>query len=164
MRKNQPIELDELDRKILARYQGDTRVTAERIGEEVGLSTAAVHRRLKRLRDDGVIEAEVAVLDRDALGAPLTCVVTVDVDREGRSDIDRFAARMRACPMVQQCYYVTGHTDFIMIVTAADIAAYEAFTRDHLQSDDNVRGFTTYVVLQRVKTGLAIPVGERANG
>jgi Lrp/AsnC family leucine-responsive transcriptional regulator len=159
MRKKHPIDLDELDRKILDRYQADTRLTAESIGAAVGLSTAAVHRRLKRLRDEGVIEAEVAVLNPDAVGSRMTCIVTVDVDREGRSDIERFGARMRACPLVQQCFYVTGHTDFIMVVNVADIVEYEAFTRDHLQSDTNVRGFTTYVVLERVKTGLAVPVG-----
>jgi DNA-binding Lrp family transcriptional regulator len=151
-------ELDELDRKILARYQVDARQSAESIGAEVGLSTAAVHRRLKRLRDEGVIAAEVAVLDPGALGLPLTCVVTVDVDRESLAELDRFAARMRACPSVQQCYYVTGDTDFVLLVSAADMASYEQFTREHILSDPNVRGFTTYVVLRRMKTGLALPI------
>lgn len=159
MKKTPPLELDALDRKILVRYQGDTRLTAERIGAEVGLSTAAVHRRLKRLRDDGVIEAEIAVLDPDALDLPVTCVVAVDVDREGLGELERFGSRMRACPLVQQCFYVTGQSDFILVVVVADMAAYEAFTRDHLLSDANVRSFTTHVVLQRVKTGLALPIG-----
>jgi Lrp/AsnC family transcriptional regulator, leucine-responsive regulatory protein len=161
MKKNPRLELDALDRKILARYQADARLAAEAIGAEVGLSTAAVHRRLKRLRDGGVIEAEVAVLDPGALGYPLTCLVTVDVDRESIADIDAFSARMRACPPVQQCYYVTGASDFVLVVLAEDMASYEAFTRAHLASDPNVRSFTTHVVLQRVKTGLAVPVSDQ---
>lgn len=157
-RAAQKAELDQLDRKILTLYQADTRQSAESIGAEVGLSTAAVHRRLKRLRDEGVITAEVAVLDPEALGLPLTCVVTVDLDRETLADIEGFAARMRACPSVQQCYYVTGQHDFVLVVAAPDMAAYEEFSQEHLLSDPNVRGFTTCVVLRRMKTGLALPI------
>ena len=143
--------LDALDRRILDRYRRDTRRTAESIGKEVGLSTAAVHRRLQRLRASGVIEAEVARVNPLALGLALTCIVAVDIDREGRADIERFAARMQRCGNVQQCSYVTGEADFILVVAVADMAAYEAFTREHLMSDPNVRSFTTHVVMKRVK-------------
>ena len=156
--KRPPVELDAFDRRILARYQSDTRISAEQIGADIGLSTAAVHRRLKRLRDEGVIAREIAVLDPDALGLPVTCIVTVDVDREGLAEIDAFVARMRACDVVQQCFYVTGQSDFVLVVHARDMASYEAFTREHLLSDANVKSFTTHVVLSRVKTGLALPI------
>ena len=158
MTKISRLDLDDLDRRILALYQADTRLSAEAIGAEVGLSTAAVHRRLKRMRDGGVIEAEVAVLSPEALGLPLACVVAIDLDSEARGELDRFAARMRALPQVQQCFYVTGEFDFIVVVVAADMAAYETFTREHLLSDPNVRRFTTHVVMKRVKTGLAVPI------
>jgi Lrp/AsnC family leucine-responsive transcriptional regulator len=158
MKKKSFPPLDGLDRKILARYQRDARTSAESIGAEVGLSTAAVHRRLKRLREGGVIEAEVAILAPAALGLPVTCVVTIDIDREGLAELDAFSARMRACPLVQQCFYVTGSADFVAIVVAADMAGYEAFTRAYLLSDRNVKSFTTHVVLDRVKVGLAVPV------
>lgn len=152
MKNDDPVELDALDRKILDRYRRDTRRTAESIGKEVGLSTAAVHRRLKRMRTGGVIEAEVARVSPMALGLPLACIVAVDIDREGRADIERFAARMQRCASVQQCSYVTGEAaDFILVVAVADMAAYEAFTREHLLSDPNVRSFTTHVVMKRVK-------------
>jgi Lrp/AsnC family leucine-responsive transcriptional regulator len=158
MKKRPPLELDALDRKILARYQLDTRLSAERLGAEVGLSTAAVHRRLKRLRETGVIEAEVAILDPAALGLPVTCIIAIDIDRERVSDLERFQSRMLACPQVQQCFYVTGQSDFIVIAVAPDLAAYETFTRDHILSDPNVRSFTTHVVLQRVKTSTVVPI------
>jgi Lrp/AsnC family leucine-responsive transcriptional regulator len=158
MKKKSFPALDELDRKILARYQRDARLSAESIGAGVGLSTAAVHRRLKRLREGGVIEAEVAIVAPAAVGLPVTCVVAIDIDREGVAELDAFAARMRDCELVQQCFYVTGTYDFIVVVVAADMAAYEAFTRAYLLSDRNVRSFTTHVVLDRVKIGLAVPV------
>ena len=148
---------DRFDRRILALYQSDTRRSAEEIGAEIGLSTAAVHRRLKRMRDERIITAEVALLDQAALGWPVTCVVNVDVDREGIAEIDRFTARMTACEEVQQCFYVTGSSDFVLVVIARDLAAYEAFTREHLLSDPNVKSFTTHVVLSRVKHGASVP-------
>ncbi|MEJ7603156.1 MAG: Lrp/AsnC family transcriptional regulator [Kofleriaceae bacterium] len=159
MKKPPQLELDELDRKILARYQSDTRCTAESLGARVGLSTAAVHRRLKRMREARVIEAEIAVIAPEAVGLPVSCVVEIDIEREGQADLDRFSARMLACSQVQQCFYVTGPFDFIVVVTVPDMTAYEAFTREHLLSDPNVRSFTTHVVLKRVKTGLALPLG-----
>lgn len=73
------------------------------------------------------------------------------LDRETRGGIERFAARMQRLTSVQQCSYVTGEADFIIVVAAADMAAYEAFTREHLLSDPNVRSFTTHVVMKRVK-------------
>lgn len=159
MKQIRAAELDALDRSILERYQSDTRRSAEQLGEDVGLSTAAVHRRLKRLRDDGVIRAEVAVLDPVAVGLAQTCIVAVGLEREGLVELERFQARMRALAVVQQCYYVTGEADFVLVVAVADMAAYETFTRAHLLSDPNVRRFTTHVVMERVKAGLALPVG-----
>jgi len=151
-------ELDTLDRKILRRYQRDTRVAAQRIAAAVGLSTAAVQRRLRRMRDIGVIEAETARLDPLALGFAVTCVVGVELIRETASGIERFKQRMARYPQVQQCYYVTGSMDFMLVVLAADMRAYELFTHKALLDDGNVRSFVTYVVLDRTKTGSEVPV------
>lgn len=154
--------LDDLDRKILARYQHATQTAAHAIGRAVGLSTAAVQRRLKRLRAAGVIRREVAELAPRALGLPITCVVGVDLEREGAADLDRFKRKMLGLPEVQQCYYVTGQTDFILVVLARSMEDYRAFTRRILLDDANVKSFVTMVVMDRVKTGVAVPVAEHA--
>jgi Lrp/AsnC family leucine-responsive transcriptional regulator len=154
-------QLDDFDLAILARYQLDTRRPAEAIGAEVGLSAAAVQRRLKRLREQGAIEAEVAKVSAKATGFPVTCLVSVDIDREGAAEIARFKSRMLACPQVQQCYYVTGPTDFMLVVLARDLGDYEAFTREYLLPDKNVRSFTTHVVLETAKAGLEVPLRNR---
>lgn len=149
---------DAFDLRILALYQDDVRVTAETIGERVGLSAAAVQRRLKRMREAGVIEAEIAQVSPASVGYPLSCIVSVDIDRETAADLDRFKARMLACAEVQQCYYVTGVADFILVVLVADMLAFEAFTRAQLLADANVRSFTTHVVMEPVKVGLQVPL------
>jgi DNA-binding Lrp family transcriptional regulator len=150
--------VDRLDRKILRRYQANTRVAAETIATEVGLSTAAVQRRLRRMRQSGVIRQETAVLDPRAVGLAVTCVVAVELLRETGSGIQRFKAKIARYPEVQQCYYVTGTYDFMLVVLAADMQAYEAFTRKALLDDTNVRSFTTHVVLDPVKVGASVAI------
>jgi len=157
MRNRYPV-LDELDRKILDRYQRDTRLPAQQIGKSIGLSVAAVQRRLKRMRETGVISAEVACVAPSAVGQPLTCIVTVDLEREKAVDLERFRRRILAHDRVQQCYYVTGQADFLLVVFARDMADYEDFTRHVFLNDGNVKSFTTHVVLERVRVGMMTPI------
>lgn len=151
-------DLDELDIAILACLQADARTIAETIGAKVGLSAAAVQRRIKRLRETGVIEREVAVLSPAALGLGMTFVVTVEMERENLAVLDAFRRQVLADDAVQQCYYVTGSADFVLIVTCSDMAAFEAFTRRMFFDNPNVRHFTTSVAMDRVKVGLALPL------
>jgi DNA-binding Lrp family transcriptional regulator len=150
--------LDEFDRRILALYQHDTRIVAEHIAERVGLSAASVQRRLKRLREVGVIVRETATLHRNAVGFPVTCIVGVDVEYERAEHLDSFKKLMLKHPNVQQCYYVTGAIDFILVVATRDLAEYEAFTREAFMNNRNVVSFTTYVVMDEVKSGSALPL------
>jgi Lrp/AsnC family transcriptional regulator, leucine-responsive regulatory protein len=153
-------DLDDLDRKILARYQHDTRIPAQTIGDAVGLSAAAVQRRLKRMRETGVIVAETAQLAPAALDYPTTCIVGVRLEREGRAENARFKQAMAGYERVQQCYSVTGDVDYMLVVLARDIQDFEAFAQEALYADANVKSFTTYVCLDRVKTGSAVPIGR----
>ncbi|HKS47355.1 MAG TPA: Lrp/AsnC family transcriptional regulator [Amycolatopsis sp.] len=151
-------DLDDLDRAILRKLQEDSRTIAETIGAEVGLSAAAVQRRIKRLRASGVISREVAVLDPEAVGIGMTFVVTVEMERERLEVLDAFRKQARAEPAVQQCYYVTGSTDFVLVVNCRDMTEFEAFTRRMFFDNGEVRHFTTGVVMDRVKVGLTVPL------
>lgn len=158
MSANELTPVDRLDRKILRRYQSNTHVAAGTIAAEVGLSTAAVQRRLRRMRKNGVIRQEAAVIDPRAVGLAVTCLVAVELLRESGSGIQRFKTKIAKCPEVQQCYYVTGTYDFLLVVLAKDMQAYESFTRKALLDDANVRSFTTHVVLDAVKVGSAVVI------
>lgn len=151
--------LDRLDLRILSLYQRDTTLSGEQIGAQVGLSAAAVQRRLKRLRDEGVIQAETAQLDCRALGLNLTALVHVDLVDESARAARAFVERVLARPEVQQCYGVTGEADYVLVIVAADLPAYEAFCQACLLHDPNVRSFKTQVVLDALRRGgpLALP-------
>jgi Lrp/AsnC family leucine-responsive transcriptional regulator len=150
--------LDAIDRKILSLYQHNTRCIAASIGAEVGLSAAAVQRRLKQLRSTGAIAAEIAVLDNVALGRPITCIVSIELASTA-AQIDKFTRRMRDLAEVQQCYHVTGSSDIILVVTAESMEGYRAFVRSQLEIP-HVARYETHVVLDRVKVGLSLPTGK----
>lgn len=151
-------KMDRIDRKILALYQHDTRRIAQSIGSEVGLSAAAVQRRLKRLRADGAIRAEVALLDNVAAGAPITCIVALSMAGTPGAALDKMKRQLRGNPNVQQCYHVTGSMDFILVVTAASMEDYGSFAREWFESSAIVARYETFVTLDRVKVGLSLPV------
>jgi Lrp/AsnC family transcriptional regulator, leucine-responsive regulatory protein len=156
-----PMALDSFDRHILRLYQSATLNPAQLIGEQVGLSAAAVQRRLKRLRETGVIQAEIAQIDPAAIGLPVTVITHVNIALETRGHIDAFKAQMRKLAQVQQCWYTTGDADFVLVVRVASMEAYEAFTREaFLHDGSNVAKFTSYVVLNEIKSGLSLAIPE----
>ncbi len=149
-------DLDDKDLQILKLVQSNARMTAESLGLEVGLSTAAAQKRLKRLRETGAIEKEIAVLSPAKLGRNMTVIVQVMLERENRMHLDTFKRRMRGAPAVQQCYYTTGEADFVLVVAVADIQEYEAFTQEYFFDESNVSKFTSSIVMDRVKVSLDI--------
>lgn len=151
-------ELDEFDREILRRLQRDARATGEAIGAAVFLSAAAVQRRIKRLRQSGVIAAEVVMIDPAAVGLSMTFIVSVELERERADMLQAFRKAARGDPNVQQCYYVTGSADFILVVLTKDMADFETFTRRLLFDNANIRRFTTSVVMSRDKIGHTVAV------
>lgn len=148
--------MDDKDLEILKLMQGNARLTADALSSEVGLSPPAVQKRVKRLRDSGVIQSEIAVLSPAKLGREMTAIVEVVLERESRMHLDAFKQRMRAAPEVQQCYYATGAADFILIVVTRDVKEYEAFTQEYFFDESNVSRFNTSVVMDRVKVSLDI--------
>jgi len=126
------------------------------MADATGLSAATVQRRVKRLREAGVIEREAAVLDPASLGWAMTFLVLVEMERERIDVLDAFRRRMCSEPQVQQCYYITGDADFALICLARDMADYEQLTRRLFFDDMNVRRFRTSVVMERTKVGLDV--------
>lgn len=148
--------MDDFDRRILALVQRDNRLSHARIGHAVGLSESAVRRRLKALRDDGVIIGDVALVDPGRAG--VTLIVAVAMHDESTESYRQFKERMRASPVVAQCYAVSGPVDFMLVVHLPDLADYEQWIDDHILADAAVRRCDTYVVYSRVKYSTVVAV------
>ena len=154
------ISLDAYDLKLLAELQRDARTPQSELGLRVNLSTAAVNRRLKRLSDEGVIERYSAVIAPEALGYELSIIVEVEVESERIDQLDALKRSFQACPQVQQCYYVTGEWDFILILVVQDMAQYTALSRQLFFQSNNVKRFRTLVTMDPVKVSLDVPVAQ----
>ena len=152
--------MDSFDVKILNIVQSDNRLPIEKIANRIGLSPSAVQRRLKRLREDGIIEADVAVISPEAIGRTLTAIVGVIIDKERPLSValTEFKNLMLSAPEVMQCYDVTGEADFIVIITAKDMQEYEAISRRLFMENPNVRRYKTSLVVRRIKSGTIIPL------
>jgi Lrp/AsnC family leucine-responsive transcriptional regulator len=150
--------MDSIDVKLLTALQIDARQTSDVLGRLVGLSPTACQRRLKRLRESGVIESEVAVVSPKAVGRPVLAIVSVSLERDRADIFDRFKKAVKAAPEVMQAFVVLGETDFVLMVSARDLDDYEAFTRRFFYENPNIKGFKTTVVVNRLKTGQMLPV------
>jgi Lrp/AsnC family leucine-responsive transcriptional regulator len=156
------MELDEFDRQLLNLIQADAGQTAERLAEQVPLSSSAIQRRLRRLREEGVVVRYTAVLDAAKVGRPTFFVVSVQVERERPELLGQFRTWLAAQEQVQQAFYVTGETDFVLVITAPDTETYDQLTSRMVSENPNVKRFTTNVALSIVKTGLTIPIPMRS--
>lgn len=148
---------DELDRRILDVLQVNARLSAEELGQAVAASASTANRRLQRLRSIGVIEAEVAVVSPQAIGRPLTVVMTLSLEREDAAFLQQLRSWLSSEPAVQMAWYVTGEADFMLTYAAQSVEDYEAFAKRLMQANTGVRTFGTSVVLSTVKRTLALP-------
>lgn len=150
--------LDEYDKKILNQLQKNNRITAEELGQMINLSTSAVQRRLKKLREEKVIEADISIISPHAVGISITCIVDVTLHLGNSKVVDAFRLLIADCPEVTQCYYVTGVYDFVIIVNTKDMKHYEEFSKKYLMDNPDVKQFYTHVVMDKVKVGLGLNI------
>ncbi|NOD30439.1 AsnC family transcriptional regulator [Ruegeria atlantica] len=149
-------QLDDFDRAILRILQQDNRTTQHKIGEAVNLSAPSVQRRIRRMEAEGVIRANVAVVDPAAVGLQLTIFVELELVSETPDEIDAVKKSLLNAPEVQQCFYVTGEVDFMVVVVVESMAVYEDFTRRMFFENGNIRKFRTFVSMDTIKSGSAL--------
>lgn len=156
--------LDIFDLRILQLLQNDARLPMERISERVGLSVPACYRRIRHLRDQGVIERDMAVVSPRAMGWPITMIVLVTLERDRGWIMDGLVARLRVAPEVTDVWAVTGEYDLVLYMVARDMEDYDSFTRRVLHAEEHVRSFKTLVVMQYPKKRGALPIAGVPGG
>jgi DNA-binding Lrp family transcriptional regulator len=142
-------ELDSFDHALLREVQIDNQTPARILAERVGLSTSAVLRRLRRLRAERVITADVSIVSPETLGVPVTIHVLVSINQGSRTYSD-FSRKIQSRPEVRQASYVTGGADFVLHLQVASMAAYAAFTKEVFHDDPTVAEFRTFVAMREV--------------
>ena len=154
------MELDRFDRQLLRLVQEDIGLSAEQLAGQVPLSPSSIQRRLRRLRETGVIERQVAIVDPNTMGRPTFFIVSLKVERERPDLLAQLRRWLAEQEHIQQAFYVTGESDFVLVVAAPDTEAYDALMGRLVSENPNVSRFTTNVALSVVKRGLSIPIPE----
>lgn len=152
--------MDALDRRILRTVQLDCSLSADQIGERCGTTGSTALRRLNRLRRDGIISAEVAIVDAHRVGRGLMLFVTVRLEREDGPGVKQFIDRITAHPDVLQFYFVTGTTDYVIMLNVRSMEDYARFLHDCLVPDPLVVMSDTNVVIRPLKVSLTVPIDE----
>ncbi len=151
-------EIDELDKRILRVLQEDASLTNQELAARVHASAPTCLRRVKRLREAGVIERSVALVDAAALGPSLTAIVEISLDVQSAEHLTRFEALAAQEPAVQQCYRVSPGPDFVLVVQVADMAAYHALVHRAFTAQANVRNVRAFFSVLRSKFDTAVTV------
>ena len=158
MQKIRNVTLDEHDRKLLTLLQTDATATAEVLGSKIGLSASSIQRRIKRLRETGVIAREVAILNADAVGKRMTFIVGVKVDYGKKAEVNTLLKKLLADHRTQQMYYVTGEVDYILTVVVHDMQDYDLWSKSLLLASPAMLRFQSNVVIEGLRVGLEIAV------
>jgi Lrp/AsnC family transcriptional regulator, leucine-responsive regulatory protein len=157
-----PLTLDATDLLLLSQLQTDASLSNQALAELAHVSPPTCLRRVKRLKDVGLIEREIAVLSTDMLassiGHGLTAVVEITLDRQDQSALEAFEKRVASEDAVQQCYRVSPGPDFCLVVHAADMPDYLALTQRLFTADANVRNVKSYFSIKRSKFGASVPL------
>ena len=150
--------MDDADRRILVLMQQDCSLSTAELAERVGLSQSPCWRRVQRLRAEGVIRAEVALLDRGKLGLKTQIFAQVKLSAQGRQHLDEFADAIRRFPEVLECWVLMGPLDFLLRVVAPDVESYERFFFEKLSRVPGIQEITSTVALSEIKATTALPI------
>jgi DNA-binding Lrp family transcriptional regulator len=141
-------ELDAVDHAILEILAADARITNQAIAERVGVAPSTALARLRALRESGVIQGFHAEVDLAALGRPLQALVAVRLAVHAREQIDAFTNAVRQLPGVLMVFHLTGVTDYLVWIAAADAQDLREFVVDHLATHPAVAHAETSLIYE----------------
>jgi DNA-binding Lrp family transcriptional regulator len=156
------IALDTVDLQLLNQLQQDASLNNQALAELLNISPPTCLRRVKRLREAGLIERQMAVLSVDRLAAVaghgLCALVEITLDRQDQAALDAFEQRVLVDEAVQQCYRVSPGPDFCLVVQVAHMPDYLVLAQRLFTADANVRNVKSFFSLKRSKFGARVPL------
>jgi Lrp/AsnC family transcriptional regulator, leucine-responsive regulatory protein len=150
--------MDRIDRKLLNLLQADASRTNAELADLVGLSPSSCLRRVRRLKESGVIDRVVALLAPAKTGRNLKAVVTVELALHGESYMRQFLSSAANEPSVVQAYAVSGETDALLMLRLKDMEEFDVLCERLFKTDSNVARYYTSFVIRTAKETTMIPV------
>jgi DNA-binding Lrp family transcriptional regulator len=152
-----PVEIDEVDRQILAELQADGRMTNVELARRVGLSAPPCLRRVRRLEEAGVIRGYHADLDPQALGWEITFFALVGLETQKEAVLSAFETMVAGWPEVRECHMIRGGGDFLLRLVARDTAHENQLTA-RLTAAASVLRVQTLQTIRTAKDVTGVPV------
>lgn len=152
--------LDKMDRKILNILQKDNQITNLALAEQIGMSAPPCFRRVKRLRDEGIILNDVSLVDPFKVGKPLIVFVNITLEKQREDLLAHFERKMSEQPEIMQCYFVSGDTDYLLIIHVKDMNDYNEFARRVFANEPNIKQFRSSFCLNRTKYNTQVVLSE----
>jgi DNA-binding Lrp family transcriptional regulator len=152
------IDLDSKDRQIVQALQTDGRLTNQDLSERVNLSPSPCLRRVRLLEEQGVITGYTALVDQKAWGLPITVFIRIKLERHGDEAVNAFERTIQDMPQVMDCWLMTGRSDYLLRVIAADLEDYERFVRRELQRVPGIASIDTSFAYGSVKHAQVLPL------
>ena len=151
------MQIDRYDLRILRQLQVDADLTVAQLADQVGLSTNACWRRMKRLEEADIIRARVALLDERSLGLKLTVFVSVKTAEHNDDWLQKFAEGMSGIPEVVEFYRMSGDIDYLLKVVVQDIDDYDRVYKK-LIAVAPLHDVSSSFAMERIKSSTAIPL------
>jgi|TARA_B100000749_G_scaffold230739_1_gene187315 Lrp/AsnC family transcriptional regulator, leucine-responsive regulatory protein len=143
--------VDRFDIAILEALQSDSRRSMADLGERIGLSASACHRRIKAMEEAGLIAGYAARLDPKVLGLDLQAFVEISLTSQSRETMDRFEHAVADFPEILECHLMAGQADYLLRVAAADLKGFDAIHRDCLARLPGVSAIRTSFAIRRIR-------------
>jgi DNA-binding Lrp family transcriptional regulator len=151
--------MDVVDKQLLTLLQHNAETSHAELALSVGLSVTGVHKRLKRLKQEGIIKKVVAVLDRSKLGLDLMCFLKVTFKNNlSGPNLPILQDAIRELSEVLECYTLTGTDDAILKIAVRDHVALREFLRRFSESQAIIDRVETCIVLEEIKEGTLLPL------
>ena len=150
--------MDRIDKRLLNLLQEDASRTNAELADLVGLAPSSCLRRIRRLKQSGVIDRVVAVLAPAKAGKTLKAIVTVELERHGELYMREFLGMVTSEPAVIQAYGVSGETDAVLMLRLTDMEEYDALCERLFQDRSNVARYYTMFVIRTAKETTTIPL------
>jgi Lrp/AsnC family leucine-responsive transcriptional regulator len=153
------MEVDRLDRRILAVLQEDGRISNQDLADRVGLSPSPCLRRVRALEEAGILSGYRALVDAKKLGYSLTALIGISMDQHTPERFARFEAAVQEIPEVLECLLITGQqSDYQLKVLVRDMDDYQDLLLNRITRIKGVTGVHTSFVLRRVVERTTVPI------
>jgi len=149
--------MDDTDRRILRLLQQDSSLSASVVARRVGLSASPCWKRINKMRAEGVIRRQTAILDAERLGFGLTVFVSIKTGEHSSDWLKQFADTVTAMPEVLAFHRMAGEVDYLLKVVVPDMKSFDAFYK-HLIETTGLTEVTSRVSMETIKETTALPI------